>query len=146
MAQTIHEYHARLEAMMADGDALLLIRDPINANRVKQRIAEAMMLVASYQIFVHREVFAPIFASGDAEQRARITELKVECIALTEDLRFNVRDFLANDGPIDWDRTTAHVGWFNARVRAHVRRVAAVLEQRDDLVRRLGTIGELAVA
>lgn len=146
MAQTIADYHARLEAIMADGDALLQIRTPLNACRLKQHVADAVMVVASYQIFVHREVFAPVLASADAEQRARITELKVECIALTEDLRFNVRGFLASEGPIDWDRVAEQVAWFNARVRAHVARVAAVLERQEGLVRRVGTIGERVVA
>lgn len=148
MAHTLDEFHADLEAMMADGDTLLASRDPANAKRVKQRVAEAVMLVASYQIFVHREVFAPMLANGDADLRARVTELKVECIALTEDIRFNVRDFMTGDEPLDWDRLSAKVGWFNGRVRAHVAQVRKVLARRDEvapalapITRRTGWVG-----
>lgn len=131
MAETLDDYHARLEAAMADGDALLATRDPANAGCVKRHVAEAMMLVASYQIFVHRALFAPVLAAGAAGQCARVTELKVECIALTEDLRSNVRAFLASDAPLDWDRLAARVAWFNVRVRAHVARTRALLAERD---------------
>ena len=152
MAHTLDEFHAELEAMMADGDALLATRDAANTLRVKQRVAEAVMLVASYQIFVHREIFAPMLAEGDPDARARVNELKVECIALTEDLRFNVKDFMASDAPLDWDRMTARVDWFNGRVRNHVAQVRAVLAMREGkagdlppLTRRTGWVGMQAV-
>jgi len=130
MAQTLDEFHAELEAMMADGDALVATRDPANTIRVKQRVAEAVTLVASYQIFVHREIFAPMLAGADPAGRARAAELKVECIALTEDLRFNVKDFMANDAPIDWDRLEARVAWFNDRVRRHLTHVREAMSHR----------------
>jgi hypothetical protein len=132
MAQTLDDFHAALETMMADGDALLATRDPAHTVRVKQRVAEAVMLVASYQIFVHREVFAPMLAGGDPSLRARVMELKVECIALTEDLRFNTKDFIANDTPIDWERMAARVAWFNGRVRQHLARVREALSTQSD--------------
>lgn len=130
MAQTLDDFHAELETMMADGDALLASRDVANTVRIKQRVAEAVMLVASYQIFVHREVFAPALAGNDPSLRSRIMELKVECIALTEDLRFNTKEFMASDAPIDWDRMATRVAWFNGRVREHLTHVREALTHR----------------
>jgi hypothetical protein len=129
MPQTLEEYHAKIERMMADGDAWMASRDPATAGLVKDRIADSVLVIAAYQLFVHREVFAPMLANADAGTRARINELKVECIALTEDLRFNVRDFMAriDDAPLDWDAVAAAVTWFNGRVRAHIAQVRQML-------------------
>ena len=123
MPKTLDEFHAALERHMAEGDALLDARDPASANLVKQKVAEAVMLIASYQMFVHREVFAPLLAQQDPAMRARVNELKVECIALTEDLRFNTRDFIASDVPLDWASLGSKVAWFNSRVRSHLTNV-----------------------
>jgi hypothetical protein len=129
MPQTLEEYHAKIERMMADGDAWLIARDMASEELVRQRIADSALVLASYQLFVHREVFAPMLEHADARTRARVTELKVECIALTEDLRFNVRELMArvDDAPLDWDMIAAGVGWFNGRVRAHIAQVRQMM-------------------
>lgn len=129
MPQTLEEYHAKIERMMADGDAWMARRDPATAGLVKARIADSALVIAAYQLFVHREVFAPMLNGADAGTRARINELKVECIALTEDLRFNVRDFMArvDDAPLDWDAVAAGVAWFNGRVRTHIAQVRQMM-------------------
>ncbi len=129
MPQTLEEYHTKIEQMMAEGDALVAARDPATADAVKRRIADSALVIASYQLFVHREVFAPMLDGADTGTRARISELKVECIALTEDLRFNVRDFVARveDAPLDWDAVGPKVAWFNGRVRKHIAQVRAML-------------------
>jgi hypothetical protein len=129
MPQTLEEYHAKIEAMMAEGDSLVMARDPETVDAVKHRIADSALVIAAYQLFVHREVFAPMLEDADAGTRARINELKVECIALTEDLRFNVRDFTTRvqDAPLDWDIVAAKVAWFNGRVRSHIAHVRQML-------------------
>jgi len=129
MPQTLEDYHAKIEQMMAEGDALVAARDPATVDAVKRRIADSALVIASYQLFVHREVFAPMLEHADAGTRARISELKVECIALTEDLRFNVRDFMARvqDAPLDWDAVASGVAWFNGRVRAHIAQVRQMM-------------------
>lgn len=129
MPQTLKEYHAKIERMMAEGDALVAARDPETTEAVKRRIADSVLVIAAYQLFVHREVFAPMLAGADAGTRARVNELKIECIALTEDLRFNVRDFMArvDDAPLDWHAVAAGVAWFNGRVRAHIAQVRQMM-------------------
>jgi hypothetical protein len=108
---------------------LVAERDPATVNAVKRRIADSALVIAAYQLFVHREVFAPMLENADTGTRARINEIKVECIALTEDLRFNVRDFMANvdNAPLDWDAVASGVAWFNGRVRAHIAQVRQLM-------------------
>ncbi|HEX4693268.1 hypothetical protein [Sphingomonas sp.] len=151
MPQTLEDYHDQIEAMMAEGDIAMAARDPSTARQVKRRIAEATLLIASYQLFVHRQVFVPLLERGDPALRARVNEVKVECIALTEDLRFNVRDFLADEAPLDWPATAAKVAWFNARVRKHIADVRQLMspdlspaEHAALMARRVGTVGALA--
>lgn len=129
MPQTLEDYHAKIEQMMAEGDALVAARDPATIEQVKRRIADSALVIASYQLFVHREVFAPMLEGADARTRTRVNELKIECIALTEDLRFNVRDFMTrvHDVPLDWDVVTPKVAWFNGRVRAHIAHVREMM-------------------
>lgn len=124
MLRTLAEYHQRIEAMMAEGDALLAARDPAASERAKQKCADAALLIGAYQLHVHRELFQPMLASGDPVQRARAADLKTECIALTEDLRFRVRDLMAREErELDWDALAQAVAWFNRRVRDHVAHV-----------------------
>jgi hypothetical protein len=151
MPKTLDEFHTALERHMAEGDALLAARDPGSANLVKQKVAEAVMLIASYQMFVHREIFAPLLTQQDAAVRARVNELKVECIALTEDLRFNTRDFISSDAPLDWESLGKSVAWFNGRVRSHLANVqramsAQLTDAEHAALRafRTGTVGARA--
>lgn len=129
MQQELEEYYARIEAMMAEGEGWMAVRDPETTELVKRRIADSALLIASYQLFVHREIFVPMLQDADAATRARINELKVECIALTEDLRFNVRDFIAraDEAPLDWSTVAGKVAWFNGRVRAHIANVREMM-------------------
>ena len=111
------------------------------------------LLVASYQLFVHREVFAPLLEQPDPARRAKVNEIKVECIALTEDLRFNVKDFLADETPLDWDVVTAKMAWFNGRLRKHIADVRQLMSpDLSDIDRarliasRTGPVGAQAAA
>jgi len=153
MSQRLEEYYGRIEAMMIEGEALLAARDPATVTLLKRRVAESNLVIASYQMFVHRDVFVPLLHDGDAALRARVNEIKVECIALTEDLRFNVRDFLADDSPLDWTAVAAKVAWFNDRVRKHIAEVRQLMspdlspaEHAALIARRVGTVGIQAAA
>ena len=78
MPQTLEEYHAKIERMMAEGDALVAARDPASEDAAKRRMSESALVMASYQLFVHRQVFAPMLEHADAATRARVNELKVD--------------------------------------------------------------------
>ena len=103
--------------------------DLVNRQAARFEESDSVLVLASYQLFVHREVFAPMLEGADARTRARVNELKVECIALTEDLRFNARDFMVpvQDVPLDWDVVTPKVAWFNGRVREHIAHVREMM-------------------
>ena len=123
MPTTLAEYHDRIEAMMADGDALIAARDPATAGTAKRRCGDAALIITSYQLHVHREVFPRMLASEDAAVRAAAADLKTECIGLAEDLRFRVKDLMAQETALDWDALAQGVAWFNARVRTHIANV-----------------------
>ncbi|MBN8806791.1 MAG: hypothetical protein J0I47_00920 [Sphingomonas sp.] len=146
MSQTLEDYHERLEAMMIEGEALIATRDPAREDLVRRKIGQAGLVMASYQLFVHREVFVPLLDRADPATRARVTEIKVECIALTEDLRFKTRDFLAKTGPLDWEATAISIGWFNTRVRQHIAAIRELMDPKTGaaFLRRIGTVGVAA--
>ncbi|MDB5678451.1 hypothetical protein [Sphingomonas bacterium] len=151
MAQTLEDYHDRIEAMIVEGEALVAAREPGTDRRLKRRIGDSVLLIASYQLFVHREVFAPLMGQSDPSLRSRVNEVKVECIALTEDLRFNVKDFLTDETPLDWDATASKMAWFNGRLQKHIAEVRALMSpdlsdaQHAALIaRRVGAVGAQA--
>jgi hypothetical protein len=151
MPRTLEDYHDRIEAMIVEGEALVAAREPGTDRRLKRRIGDSVLLIASYQLFVHREVFAPLMGQDDPSLRRRVNEVKVECIALTEDLRFNVKDFLADETPLDWDLTAAKMAWFNGRLRKHIADVRQLMspdlsdaEHARLIARRTGTVGARA--
>jgi len=148
MRQTLEEYHDEIEAMIVEGEALVAAREPGTERRLKRRIGDSVLLIASYQLFIHRQVFAPLLDQADSAMRARVNEVKVECIALTEDLRFNVKDFLADDTPLDWDVTAGRMAWFNDRLNKHIADVRQLMspdlsaaQHRALIARRVGTVG-----
>lgn len=128
MHDGLNRYIAKLETSMTEGDALLAARDPASVDLVRQRCADAVALVIAYQQFVHREIFEPLMAHGNAGQRRLARELKIECIALTDELRRNIKQFMAQDFPFDWDYLSGRVQGFNAIVRAHVAKVRVLGE------------------
>lgn len=151
MPQTLDDYHDRIEAMIVEGEALVAAREPGTDRRLKRRIGDSVLLIASYQLFVHREVFAPLMGQGDPSLRSRVNEVKVECIALTEDIRFNVKDFLTDEAPLDWEATASKMAWFNQRLQKHIADVRELMSpdlsdaQHAALIaRRVGTVGAQA--
>jgi len=129
MPRTLEDYHQEIEQIMAEGDALVAARDPATIDLAKRQITESMLVIAAYQGFVHRDVFAPMLDGADAATRSRVNELKIECIALTEDLRFNIRDFvgLMETASLDWDVVAPKMTWLSGRARAHVAHVRTAL-------------------
>lgn len=125
--RTIQDYFDRIEASMAAGDATLARRDPAQAETIKAKCTEAALLIASYNLYVHRAVFEPLMDSPDAAVRKRVCLLKAECIAVTEDLREGVKALAARETPIDFDALSARVEMFNARVRRHIASVVDLL-------------------
>jgi hypothetical protein len=151
MPRTLEDYHDRILAMIVEGEALVAAREPGTDRRLRRRIGDSVLLIASYQLFVHRQVFAPLLGDADPALRARVNEVKVECIALTEDLRFNVKDFLADETPLDWEATASRMAWFNRRLQKHIADVRALMSpdlseaQHAALIaRRTGTVGAQA--
>ena len=116
----LQDYLDRIEALMAGGDEILSQRDPAMGDQMKAKCTEAVVLIGSYHLFVHREIFEPMMASGDDRIRKQVCILKAECISLTEDLRVGVKVLAAHDATLDYDAVHAGVEGFNDRVRRHI--------------------------
>lgn len=132
----LQDYLDRIEASMAAGEVILARRDPAQAATVKAKCTEAALLIGSYQMFIHREVFEPLMASPDELVRRQVCALKAECIALSEDLRSGVKTMAARETPIDHDAIRARVEWFNGRVRRHIAGVTLLLDSSGGVLRR----------
>jgi L-ribulose-5-phosphate 3-epimerase UlaE len=127
----LQDYLDRIEASMAKGDEILSQRDPAKGDRVKAMCTEAALLIGSYHLFVHREIFEPMMTSGDDRVRKQVCILKAECISLTEDLRVGVKALAAHDVILDYDAVHAGVEGFNGRVRRHIVAIKQLLASPD---------------
>ena len=116
----LQDYLDRIEASMAGGDAILAQRDPDKGDRVKAKCTEAALLIGSYHLFVHREIFEPLMANGDENVRQQVCILKAECISLT----------------VDYEAVHARVEWFNGRVRRHIVAIKHLLASPDAVLLR----------
>ncbi|KQS02948.1 hypothetical protein ASG11_00530 [Sphingomonas sp. Leaf357] len=132
----LQDYLDRIESSIAAGEAVLAQRDPLLTGTVKAKCTEAALLIGSYQMFVHREVFEPLMTSPDDRVRRQVYALKAECIALSEDLRTSVRTLVARETPMDQDAIQARVEWFNVRVRRHIAGVLLLLDSPGGALRR----------
>lgn len=132
----LQDYLDRIETSMDAGEVILARRDPSQASTVKAKCTEAALLIGSYQMFVHREVFEPLMASSDEHVRRQVCALKAECIALSEDLRAGVRTLAGQDTPMDLDAIQARVEFFNGRVRKHIAGVVRLLNSSAGVLRR----------
>lgn len=132
----LQDYLDRIEASMVAGEDILARRNASQAASVKAKCTEAALLIGSYQMFVHREVFEPLMASPDDLVRRQVCALKAECIALSEDLRAGVKTMAAREAPMDHDALQARVEWFNGRVRRHIAGVTLLLDSPGGALRR----------
>lgn len=132
----LQDYLDRIEASMVAGEVILAKRDPALAGTVKAKCTEAALLIGSYQMFIHREVFEPLMGSPDEQVRRQVCALKAECIALSEDLRAGVKTLAARETPLDHDAIQARIEWFNGRVRRHIAGVVLLLNSPGSALRR----------
>nr|WP_295668089.1 hypothetical protein [Sphingomonas sp.] len=132
----LQDYFERIEASMAAGDTLLARRDPSQTETIKAKCTEAALLIGSYHMFVHREVFEPLMSTPDERIRNHVVTLKTECIALTEDLRVGVKAMAVPDAPFDYDAVCARVEWYNGRVRKHIVAIRQLLDAPCGIVLR----------
>jgi hypothetical protein len=128
LLRTIREYFERIEASMVAGEVILARRDPADAGTVRAKCTEAALLIASYQLHVHRAVFEPLMASADEGVRRQVVRLKAEGIALTEDVRIDIKGMAGRETPIDYAFIMPRIAQFNARVRRHMAAVLVLLD------------------
>lgn len=132
MPRSLDDYLDRIETMLDAGDGLLRRDRPVSPREALQKCVDAALLIGAYQLFVHRELFDPLGRHPEPAVRDAVRELKVEGIALSENLRVAVRAVAAVQGEPDLGVIGAQARNFNPLVRAHidkVRKIAHTIHQ-----------------
>jgi len=123
MARTLNDYLDRIEAAVDEGDALLRRPQGHSTRAAVQKCVDAALLIGAYQLYVHRELFDPLARHPDEQVRAAVREIKVEGIALGENLRVAVRGLATGSGEPEPATIAAQARIFNPLVRAHIAKV-----------------------
>lgn len=137
MARTLDDYLNRIEAAVNEGEALLRRPQGHSTRAAVQKCVDAALLIGAYQLYVHRELFDPLARHPDERVRKAVREIKVEGIALGENLRVAVRGLATGSGEPDAATIAAQSRIFNPLVRAHIAKVR-------DLAATLGPIAAAA--
>ncbi|MGP7795687.1 hypothetical protein [Sphingomonas sp. CLY1604] len=123
------EHQAGIRANMDRAARLLAIGGAPDMAGLARLRWELVRLLAAYQMFKHREIFDPHIAGGSADRARTARALKVDCLALGEE----VRRFVArhSSGAVESPEVyRAEALAFIARMRGHLdyeRRAAAAL-------------------
>lgn len=123
MLDTLGEFLDRMTAISVSGDEYLASPTPAGLDDLSRTRAEQARIITAYQLFVHREVFEPLIASGSPEQVRRAKELKIECIMLAEEFRAFARCWAPDGVSGQWDAYRAAALDFSARIRTHARNI-----------------------
>ena len=130
MLQQLQDHHRWMLALLKESAPLL--QDPTlrpsEAFLATRRSAMGRLLV-SYQQFVHREVFDPIIASGNAATAAWARTLKSDCIDLTESFRAYQRLWMAKDPAEFWDEYHRAAEHMVERLERHIADVAEIARE-----------------
>ncbi|GAA0444690.1 MULTISPECIES: hypothetical protein [Sphingomonas] len=130
MLQRLQDHHGWMLALLKEGDPLL--RDPQlrpSAAFLATRRSAMGRLLTSYQQFIHREVFDPIIAGGNARDAALARAMKIDCIELTESFRAFQRRWIAEDAVERWDEYHPAAVRMVERLQRHIADVAAMARE-----------------
>ncbi|MBJ6122145.1 hypothetical protein [Sphingomonas mollis] len=98
----LHEHQDRILTIL-DRATNLIHGDP-DRNRAGLATSrwEMARRLREYQLFKHRELFDPMIAGGDPDQRRRARLMKADCILLSEDFQTHVARWSGVDVADDW--------------------------------------------
>ena len=128
MLRTLSGYQDRMLEVTGRARTNLMERGPEAAADLDRARMEMAQLMASYQLFVHRQIFEPLIATGELDEVSAAKALKVECIALAEEFRDYTKYWASQDVAARWTDYKPIALAMIARVRSHagnVRRLAS---------------------
>lgn len=126
MLQTLVAYQDRMLELTRRVEGNLSTGGPQAICDLERDRSAMAMLMASYQLFVHREVFEPMLASGVAADVAQARSMKIECIALAADFIAYAKHWSAQDIQSQWSLYVPQARCMVRRIRDHARGVRRV--------------------
>lgn len=126
MLNSLEEYRDRMIAITDRAAVHLQQCTPEGILELGRCRAEMSRVLTIFQLFVHREIFEPLTASGDPAKRRLGNELKTECIVLTEEFRHSCRRWNNVDLQEHWAEYQPSAFAFRRRILTHLDRVAAL--------------------
>ncbi len=131
MREMLEQYLERIIAITVSTEMDLLPIPPEDTTRLEYSRMRMARILTAYQLFVHRELFQPLQASGDATDVECARQLKAECGALAEAVRTHTRKWSTQEPAVMWDEyRPAELGLIE-RIRQHILRVRAGAERLD---------------
>lgn len=130
MLQRLQDHHGWMLALLKEGEPPL--HDPQlrpSAAFLATRRNAMGRLLTSYHQFVHREIFDPVIACGNARDAALARAMKIDCIELTESFRAFQRHWIAEDAVEHWEEYHPAAVRMVERLQRHIADVAAMAQE-----------------
>ena len=102
MLARLRTYQDRVLALAGEAERLLRGDGPAAAQRLAQLRVEQGVAIAAYQLFVHREIFAPMIREGTPDEVEAAKQLKVACIAFSNQFCHHVQEWTRRDPAREW--------------------------------------------
>ncbi|RDE06506.1 hypothetical protein [Sphingomonas aracearum] len=126
MLDSLEDYRERMVAIIDRVRPYLTECTPAGVAEIVRSRDEMARVLTIFQLFVHREIFEPLTAGIDPARRRLGTELKTECILLTEEFRHSKRRWNDVDLALHWAEYQPAAVAFRRRILDHLDRVAAL--------------------
>ncbi len=131
MREMLDQYLERIIAITVSTEMDLLPNPPQDTTRLEYGRMRMARILTAYQLFVHRELFQPLQASGDAAEVECARQLKAECGALAESVRTHTRTWSTQEPAAMWDEYRSIELGLIESIRQHILRVRAAVERLD---------------
>ncbi len=127
MLTTLRTYHDRVEAIAAEAERLIREQGQAALPRIVKLRVDQGVAMASYQLFVHREVFEPFTRHGTPAQADAAKRLKVELVLFSGSFCHYLQHWSRRDVAAEWGAYRAAALEMIAAIRAHIARVQVEL-------------------
>ena len=123
MLATLRIYHDRVQALADEAEGLLRREGMAALPRMGKLRVDQGVAMASYQLFVHRQVFEPLTRNGTPAQAEAAKRLKVECVIFSGTFCRYVQDWSKRDTATHWHEYLPAALGMVAAIRSHIARV-----------------------
>lgn len=128
MLTTIEEFRDRMIDIIARAGPNLKAPSPEGIANLDRCRAEMASVLSAYNLFVHREIFEPLFSAGSPAEAAAAKAMKVECICLIEEFRRFTSEWRFADVAGAWSEYQALAHNLRSRIEGHLERVMTIAD------------------